>query len=42
MRNAEMGLKKLKENIDTLVVIPNDKLLEITDKNHHVGSFCHG
>jgi cell division protein FtsZ len=32
MRNAEMGLKKLKENIDTLVVIPNDKLLEITDK----------
>jgi cell division protein FtsZ len=33
MRNAEMGLKKLKENIDTLVVIPNDKLLEITDKS---------
>jgi cell division protein FtsZ len=32
MRNAEMGLKKLKENIDTLVVIPNGKLLEITDK----------
>lgn len=32
MRNAESGLKRLKENIDTLVVIPNDKLLEITDK----------
>jgi cell division protein FtsZ len=32
MKNAEMGLKKLKENIDTLVVIPNDKLLEISDK----------
>ena len=32
MKNAEMGLKRLKENIDTLVVIPNDKLLEITDK----------
>lgn len=32
MRNAELGLKKLKENIDTLVVIPNDKLLEISDK----------
>jgi cell division protein FtsZ len=32
MRNAEMGLKRLKDHIDTLVVIPNDKLLEITDK----------
>ena len=32
MKNAEIGLKKLKENIDTLVVIPNDKLLEISDK----------
>ncbi len=32
MKNAELGLKKLKESIDTLVVIPNDKLLEISDK----------
>ncbi|MPM07737.1 Cell division protein FtsZ [bioreactor metagenome] len=32
MKNAETGLRKLKENIDTLVVIPNDKLLEISDK----------
>jgi len=32
MRNAELGLKKLKNNIDTLVVIPNDKLLETSDK----------
>ncbi len=32
MKNADLGLKKLKENIDTLVVIPNDKLLEISDK----------
>jgi cell division protein FtsZ len=32
MKNAETGLKRLKENIDTLVVIPNDKLLEISDK----------
>lgn len=31
-KNAETGLKKLRENIDTLVVIPNDKLLEISDK----------
>jgi cell division protein FtsZ len=32
MKNAETGLKKLKDSIDTLVVIPNDKLLEISDK----------
>lgn len=31
-RNAEQGLKKLKDNIDSLVIIPNDKLLEISDK----------
>lgn len=27
--NADMGLEKLKKNVDTLIVIPNDKLLEI-------------
>lgn len=32
MKNAEQGLKRLKDCIDTLVVIPNDKLLETTDK----------
>ncbi len=31
-RNAETGLKKLKDNIDSLVVIPNNKLIEISDK----------
>lgn len=31
-KNADLGLKKLKENIDSLVIIPNDKLLEISDK----------
>lgn len=31
-KNAEIGLRKLKENIDSLVIIPNDKLLEISDK----------
>ena len=31
-KNAELGLKKLKDSIDSLVVIPNDKLLEISDK----------
>ena len=29
MSNALMELKKLKDNVDTLIVIPNDKLLEI-------------
>ncbi len=27
--NAVMGLEKLKKNVDTLIVIPNDKLLQI-------------
>ena len=31
MANAESGIEKLKENVDTLIVIPNDKLLEIVD-----------
>jgi cell division protein FtsZ len=29
---AEDGLEKLKEHVDTLIVIPNDKLLELGDK----------
>lgn len=29
---AQTGLKKLEQNVDTLLVIPNDKLLTITDK----------
>ena len=32
MINAVSGIEKLKENIDTLIVIPNDKLLEIVDR----------
>ena len=32
MTNAESGIEKLKENVDTLIVIPNDKLLEIVDR----------
>ena len=32
MNNALAGIKKLKENVDTLIVIPNDKLLEIVDR----------
>ncbi|MDO4616317.1 MAG: cell division protein FtsZ [Lachnospiraceae bacterium] len=32
MANAMTGIDKLKENVDTLIVIPNDKLLEIVDR----------
>lgn len=32
MNNAQKGTSKLKEALDTLVIIPNDKLLQITDK----------
>lgn len=32
MNNALMGIERLKENVDTLIVIPNDKLLEIVDR----------
>lgn len=32
MTNANQGIEKLKENVDTLIVIPNDKLLEIVDR----------
>lgn len=33
MRIAEEGIKLLKENVDTLIVIPNDRLLQIVDEN---------
>ena len=32
MNNALMGIENLKKNVDTLIVIPNDKLLEIVDR----------
>ena len=32
MANAESGIEKLKENVDTLIVIPNDKLRDLIDK----------
>ena len=31
-RAAEAGIEKLKEEVDTLIVIPNDRLLEMADK----------
>ncbi|MCR5837130.1 MAG: cell division protein FtsZ [Lachnospiraceae bacterium] len=32
MNNALAGIERLKESVDTLIVIPNDKLLEIVDR----------
>lgn len=32
MVNALSGIERIKENVDTLIVIPNDKLLEIVDR----------
>lgn len=32
MQTAEAGISKLKEHVDTLIVIPNDRLLQIVDK----------
>lgn len=33
MSQAQAGIAALKEKVDTLIVIPNDRLLEIVDKN---------
>jgi cell division protein FtsZ len=32
MINAQSGIERIKEHVDTLIVIPNDKLLEIVDR----------
>jgi len=32
MQNAELGIEKLKNFVDTLIVIPNEKLLQIVDR----------
>lgn len=32
MNQAMQGLEKLKENVDTLIVIPNDKLIEVVER----------
>jgi len=32
MKNAEAGIEELKTNVDTLVVIPNDRLLQVVSK----------
>ena len=33
MRQAKEGIKKLHENVDSLIVIPNQQLLKVVDKN---------
>ncbi|EQK45193.1 MULTISPECIES: cell division protein FtsZ [Paraclostridium] len=33
MKNAEQGIKELKTKVDTLITIPNDRLLQIVQKN---------
>src|SRR4030042_264707 len=35
-RNAEEGIRALMENVDTLIIIPNDRLLELCDKKTSV------
>ena len=32
MKNAEQGIRELKSKVDTLIIIPNDRLLQIVDK----------
>ena len=32
MNNAQSGIERLKESVDTLIVIPNDKLLQLVDR----------
>lgn len=37
-QGAEVGIDKLKEHADTLIVIPNDRLLELTDRRVSLSS----
>ena len=36
MRQAKAGLEKLKEHVDSLIVIPNQQILKVVDKNTSV------
>jgi len=33
MTQAERGIERLKENVDTIIIIPNEKLLQVVEKN---------
>lgn len=39
MRNAEFGISNLKNAVDTLIIIPNDRLLDVVGKASLVESF---
>ncbi len=39
MRNAELGINNLKNAVDTLIIIPNDRLLDVVGKASLVESF---
>ena len=41
MQNALDGIENLRENVDTLIVIPNDKLLEIIDRRTSMPDALH-
>ena len=36
MQQAELGVERLKEEVDTLIVVPNERLLEVSDKGFSV------
>ncbi len=36
MRRAEEGIARLKENVDTLILVPNQRLLSVVDQNTHL------
>ncbi len=40
MKNAEGGIAELKSKVDTLITIPNDRLLQIVQKYINVRCFC--
>ena len=37
MRYAEEGIAELKKNVDALIVIPNDRLINLSEKNTRIG-----
>ena len=41
MQNALTGIENLRQNVDTLIVIPNDKLLEIIDRRTSMPDALH-
>ena len=40
MKNAEAGIEELEKNCDTLIIVPNDRLLSIENKNINFVEAC--